>query len=132
MGRHSPAVVAWCARCLLLLSSILLVGCGELAIKDAASLFAPTLQRSEVVGFLAGLATTVAAVPDLLAMLKKRSGAGMNPRMAAIMCVFQVVWIYYGLLIRSRPVIGWNLVAVVINSVSVGAYLHFVRKEQSR
>jgi MtN3 and saliva related transmembrane protein len=90
------------------------------------------LHRSEIFGFVAGFGTTFAAVPDLIAMLRKRSSAGMNPRMAAIMCVFQVVWIYYGLLIRSRPVIGWNLVAVVINSVSVGAYLHFVRKEQSR
>jgi hypothetical protein len=29
----------------------------------------------------------------------------MNPRMAAIMGVFQVLWVYYGLLIVSRPVV---------------------------
>jgi MtN3 and saliva related transmembrane protein len=120
-----------CLRCVLLLTAIALVGCADLTI-DVPSLLAPRLHRSEIFGFVAGFGTTFAAVPDLLAMLRKRSSAGMNPRMAAIMCVFQVVWIYYGLLIRSRPVIGWNLVAVVINSVSVGAYLHFVRKEQSR
>jgi MtN3 and saliva related transmembrane protein len=56
----------------------------------------------------------------------------MNPRMAAIMCAFQVVWIYYGLLIGSRPVIAWNFIAVVINALSVGAYLYFIRRERSR
>jgi len=69
-------------------------------------------------------------VPDLIAMLKRRSSAGMNPRMAAIMGVFQLAWIYYGLLIASRPVIAWNLVAVVINFISVAAFRYFSRKEK--
>jgi MtN3 and saliva related transmembrane protein len=129
MRKKSGGIVRWCV---LLLSAIALVGCADLAIRDVASLFAPTLQRSEIVGFLAGLGTTFAAVPDLVTMLKKRSSAGMNPRMAAIMCVAQLVWIYYGLLIGSRPVIAWNIVAVVINAVSVGAYLHFTGTERDR
>jgi MtN3 and saliva related transmembrane protein len=54
----------------------------------------------------------------------------MNPRMAAILGVFQILWVYYGLLIASRPVIVWNVIAVLINFLSVGAYLHFVPKEK--
>jgi MtN3 and saliva related transmembrane protein len=76
---------------------------------------------------LAGFGTTFAAVPDLIAMLKRRSSASMNPRMATIMGVFQVLWVYYGLLIASRPKILWNVVAVLINFLSVGAYRYFVR-----
>jgi MtN3 and saliva related transmembrane protein len=53
----------------------------------------------------------------------------MNPRMAAILATFQLTWIYYGLLIGSRPVIAWNLIAVVINSLSVAAHSHFARQE---
>jgi uncharacterized protein with PQ loop repeat len=113
----------------LLPSLIALQGCESLGIHDTASLLAPSLKRSEVVGFVAGFGTTFAALPDLLAMLKRRSSAGMNPRMAGIMCVFQVAWVYYGLLIASRPVIAWNVVAIVINALSVGAYLYFVRRE---
>jgi uncharacterized protein with PQ loop repeat len=52
--------------------------------------------------------------------------------MAAIMGAFQILWVYYGLLILSRPVIAWNVVAVLINFLSVGAYLHFARKEKSK
>ena len=56
----------------------------------------------------------------------------MNPRMVAIMGIFQILWVYYGLLIMSRPVIAWNIVAVLINSLSVGAYFHFARKGKTQ
>jgi MtN3 and saliva related transmembrane protein len=109
---------------------ILLSGCQDLVPKDTESLLIPRFQKSEVIGFLAGFGTTFAALPDLIAMFRRRSSAGMNPRMAAIMAVFQILWIYYGLLIVSRPVIVWNIIAVLTNSFSVGAYLHYVRKER--
>jgi MtN3 and saliva related transmembrane protein len=116
----------------LLLSVIMLYGCEDLAIRDTSSLLVPRFQRSEILGFVAGFGTTFAAVPDLVAMLKRRSSAGINPRMAGIMGVFQIVWVYYGLLILSRPVIAWNMIAVVINFLSVGAYLYFVRRERQQ
>jgi MtN3 and saliva related transmembrane protein len=120
------------ARILVLLSVIVLPGCEGLVVGDTQSLIAPRLLRSEIVGIIAGFGTTFAAVPDLLAMLRRRSSAGMNPRMAAITGAFQIVWIYYGLLILSRPVIVWNTVAVLINFLSVGAYVHFARRERNR
>lgn len=45
------------------------------------------------------------------------------------MGVFQLLWVYYGLLIASRPVVAWNLLAILINFVSAGAFRHFARKE---
>jgi MtN3 and saliva related transmembrane protein len=125
MDRHKKLFLA-----LLGISFIAFSGCDDLVPRDVPSLLVPTLHRSEIIGFLAGFGTTFAAVPDLVSMLKRRSSAGMNPRMAAIMCVFQILWVYYGLLIASRPVIAWNLIAVFTNSLSVGAYVYFVRKER--
>ncbi len=119
-------------RGVLLLSVIMLCGCEGLAVHDASSLLVPRFQRSEVLGFVAGFGTTCAALPDLIAMIKRRSSKGMNPTMAGIMGVFQIVWIYYGLLILSRPVIAWNMIAVVVNFLSVGAYLRFARREKNR
>jgi MtN3 and saliva related transmembrane protein len=106
-----------------------LCGCDALGVHDTASLLLPSFQRSEVFGFVAGFGTTFAAVPDLVAMLRRRSSVGMNPRMAAIMGAFQILWVYYGLLILSRPVIAWNIVAVLINFLSVGAYFYFRGRE---
>ena len=114
---------------ILLPSLITLTGCEDLVPHDTQSLLDPNLRRSEVVGIVAGFGTTFAALPDLIAMLKRRSSAGMNPRMSTIMGVFQILWVYYGLLIVSRPVVIWNVIAVLVNSLSVGAYFHFVHKE---
>ena len=111
-------------------SLVMLAGCGELTVEDPASLLSPSYRRSDVVGFVAGLGTTFAALPDLIGMLKRRSSKGMNPRMAAIMGSFQIVWVYYGLLIASQPVILWNIVAVATNFFSVGAYFYFARRER--
>jgi MtN3 and saliva related transmembrane protein len=116
----------------LFLSLMMLCGCKELVPHDARSLLIPELQRSEIFGFVAGLGTTFAAVPDLLSMLRRRSCAGMNPRMATITGCFQILWVYYGLLIVSRPVVGWNLIGVLINFFSVGAYRHFLKLERTR
>jgi uncharacterized protein with PQ loop repeat len=127
MGRFNKVTLA-----VLFLSVITLYGCQDLVPRDTSSLLSPRFRRSEILGFVAGLGTTFAAVPDLVAMLKRRSSAGMNPRMAAITGAFQILWVYYGLLIASRPVIIWNIVAVLINFLSVGAYGHFARKEKAK
>ncbi|HEX6944189.1 MAG TPA: SemiSWEET family transporter [Gemmatimonadaceae bacterium] len=94
-------------------------------------MIASDLQRSEIVGLVAGFGTTFAALPDLVRMLRHRSIRGVSPIMATILAVFQVVWIYYGFLIDSRPLVLWNMVAIVINSTTVGVYLRFARLEKA-
>lgn len=119
-------------RILLILGliAITLHGCEGLGVTDTQSLLIPRFTRSEILGFVAGFGTTFAAVPDLIAMLRRGSSAGMNPRMATIMGLFQIAWVYYGLLIASRPVILWNIIAVATNFFSVGAYLYYDRRER--
>jgi uncharacterized protein with PQ loop repeat len=116
---------------LFILNLITVWGCQDLVPHDTRSLLIPKFRRSEILGFVAGFGMTFAALPDLLAMFRRRSSAGMNPRMAAILGIFQILWVYYGLLIASRPVIAWNIVAVLVNFVSVGAYWYFIRKERA-
>ncbi|SDY82177.1 SemiSWEET family sugar transporter [Nitrosomonas sp. Nm33] len=89
------------------------------------------MEGHEIIGFVAGFGTTFAAVPDLLVILKRRSSKGMNPTMAGIMGTFQIVWAYYGILIDSMPVVVWNIIAVVINSLMVGAFFYFARTEKN-
>ena len=114
----------------LLPGALVLGGCASIGIHDTQSLLAPSLSRSEIVGFVAGFGTTFAAIPDLVKMIKGRSSQGINPTMASIMAVFQIAWIYYGLLVASRPVIVWNVVGVVTNSLTVWAYRSFSRRER--
>jgi uncharacterized protein with PQ loop repeat len=123
-------ILRWALGLLCFSSAVGLLACEGLGVHDTQSLLVPRFQRSEVFGFVAGFGTTFAAVPDLIAMLRRRSSQGMNPRMAAIMGAFQILWVYYGLLIVSRPVVLWNLIAVLTNLFSVSAYLHYARRER--
>jgi uncharacterized protein with PQ loop repeat len=109
-------------------SLLVLAGCAGSLTVDAQSLLLPQFTRSEVLGFVAGFGTTFAAVPDLISMLRRKSTQGMNPRMAGIMGAFQILWIWYGLVIASRPVVLWNMIAVLTNFFSVAAYFYFARK----
>jgi len=129
-ARSSTSRINRGQACIFVLSLLPLVGCRDLTPHHLESLIKPNTELSEIVGFLAGLGTTFAAFPDLIAMLKRRSSLGMNPRMGTIMGAFQILWIYYGLLIASRPVVIWNVIAVCINFLTVGAYAYFVRKEK--
>ena len=86
------------------------------------------MEVTQIVGFVAGAGTTFAALPDLIAMLKRGSSDGMNPRMAAILGTFQILWLIYGILIGSRNIIMWNLIAIVTNYLTVGAYVYFRRR----
>jgi len=87
MGRFNKLMLA-----VLVPGLITLCACQDLVPRDTRSLLIPSLRRSEIFGFLAGFGTTFAAVPDLTAMLRRRSSAGMNPRMATIMGAFQILW----------------------------------------
>ena len=126
MTRHRNLTLA-----VVLLGLTALTGCEHLVI-DTAKIVKADIDLPEIVGIIAGFGTTFAAFPDLVAMLRRRSSEGMNPRMGAIMGAFQILWVYYGLLIASRPVIIWNVIAVFINFLTVGAYAYFLRQERAR
>jgi uncharacterized protein with PQ loop repeat len=116
---------------LVIVGLTVLTGCQHLVV-DTDKIIRSDLSLPEIIGLLAGFGTTFAAFPDLLAMLRRRSSEGMNPRMGAIMGAFQILWVYYGLLIASRPVIIWNVIAVLFNFLTVGAYAYFLRREKAR
>ena len=90
------------------------------------------MDPAQIIGFVAGLGTSFAALPDLIAMLKRRSGIGMNPRMAAVSGTFQILWITYGILIGSRNITIFSVMAFVTNYLTVGAYVYFRRQEARR
>ena len=69
-------------------------------------------------------------VPDVLAVLRRKSSEGTNPGMGAIMGAFQVLWVYYGLLIGSRPVILWNVIVVMVNLSAVGVFAYYLQREK--
>jgi uncharacterized protein with PQ loop repeat len=87
------------------------------------------METTQVIGFLAGAGTTFAALPDLIAMIRRKSSIGMNPRMAAILGTFQILWVIYGANTGSRNIVMWSVIAIITNYLTVGAYFFFRRRE---
>ena len=83
--------------------------------------FAVLLPGALVLGGCAGI-----GIQDAQAVVEP----GHQPDDGGITAVFQIAWIYYGLLVASRPVIVWNVVGVVTNSLTVWAYKNFSRRER--
>jgi MtN3 and saliva related transmembrane protein len=63
---------------------------------------------STAVGFLAGLLTTAANVPQVWKTYRSRTGEGLSFRMLVILASGLALWIVYGGLNRSMPKIVAN------------------------
>ena len=74
---------------------------------------------STVVGFTAGLLTTAANVPQVWKTYSSRSAKGLSFRMLVILATGLGLWIVYGVMNSSLPIIianaaGLTLVAALI------------------
>jgi hypothetical protein len=52
--------------------------------------------------------------------------------MAAILAVFQALWVIDGYFVGSRNVVMWSAIAVCVNASTVGAYYYFSRAEKRK
>jgi len=68
----------------------------------------------ETVGFLAGLLTTAANVPQVITTYRHHSGKGLSFRMLLILCVGLAMWVAYGVLHRAWPLIIFNSISLVL------------------
>lgn len=71
---------------------------------------------TSLIGFLAGALTTIAFLPQLTKTLKTRSAKDLSYGMLATFCTGVLLWLIYGLLIQSGPVIAANLVTLILAS----------------
>jgi MtN3 and saliva related transmembrane protein len=77
------------------------------------------------VGFLAGLLTTAANVPQVWKTYRSRSGEGLSFRMLVLLASGLALWIAYGALSRSMPIIVANVAGLVLVLALIGMKLIF-------
>jgi MtN3 and saliva related transmembrane protein len=70
----------------------------------------------DVVGYAAGFLTTAAFVPQVVKTFKERSARDISLGMYVLFCIGVGMWLFYGLLIASWPVVGSNLVTLLLSS----------------
>jgi len=67
-----------------------------------------------IMGLLAGTMTTIAFLPQLIQTWKTRSAKDVSLGMFLIFTTGVVLWVIYGLMIQSLPIIAANAVTLVL------------------
>ena len=69
---------------------------------------------TEIIGFIAGIGTTIAFIPQVIQSLKTKSTKDINLVMYMIFCSGVFLWLIYGFLIESYPVIIANGITFIL------------------
>ena len=70
---------------------------------------------TDAIGFLAGALTTIAFVPQALKIYTTKSGKDVSARMLLIFSAGVILWLTYGIMIESLPVILANVVTLILS-----------------
>jgi MtN3 and saliva related transmembrane protein len=85
-----------------------------LSLTDAAAYNSTMRDPVTALGYLAGVFTTAAFIPQLVRARRSRSTKDLSLPMFLIFTTGVVLWLVYGIAIRSAPVIAANGVTLVL------------------
>ncbi|MGY8949279.1 MAG: SemiSWEET transporter [Flavobacteriales bacterium] len=71
----------------------------------------------ELIGFIAAILTTVAFIPQVYKVWQTKSVSGMSLTMYLIFFCGVLLWLVYGLIINSLPMIIGNAVTIVLTLI---------------
>ena len=77
------------------------------------------------IGLVAGLLTTTAFIPQVWKIYRTKSGKDISARMFSLFSAGIVLWLVYGILLRSLPLILSNAVTLVLSLTIIGLKLHY-------
>jgi MtN3 and saliva related transmembrane protein len=79
----------------------------------------------ELIGLVAGGLTTVSFLPQVIKTWKSKSAKDLSLVMFSLFCLGIVLWLIYGLLIHSLPVILSNAFTLILSSTILFFKLKF-------
>jgi MtN3 and saliva related transmembrane protein len=82
----------------------------------------------EVLGYVAACLTTLSFAPQAWLIFRTRNVAGVSLGMYGAMTAGVVLWLVYGVLIRSWPLVAANLVTLSLAGSILGMKLRLSRK----
>lgn len=82
---------------------------------------------TDVLGLMAGILTTIAFVPQVLKIHRTRSGKDISRGMISIFSVGVLLWLVYGIVIDSLPLILANSVTLVLTLAIIALKIHYGR-----
>ncbi len=84
----------------------------------------------EVIGFFAGALTTVAFLPQVIKVYRRKSASDISWIMMLLFITGVVLWIVYGLLIQKSPIVIANIVTFSLSMAIIILKLYYDRKNK--
>jgi MtN3 and saliva related transmembrane protein len=78
-----------------------------------------------IIGFAAAALTTVAFIPQVLKVWRTRSAADISLGMYCLFTLGVALWLVYGILIYSWPIILANLVTMILAGTMLAMKIKF-------
>jgi len=82
----------------------------------------------EAIGLIAGVCTTISFIPQVRRTLRTRSTGDLSLSMFLVFTVGVVLWLIYGILIKSMPIILANGVTFLLTGTILISKILFGRK----
>ena len=83
------------------------------------------METTDLIGFAAGLLTTIAFVPQVLKIWRTRSAADVSLATFIAFTVGVGLWLAYGIARQEPPIILWNAVTLVLAGAILAMKLRF-------
>lgn len=87
------------------------------------------MDLAELVGFAAAVCSMSSFVPQIIKIWRERDASSVALRMYVITVTGFTLWTIYGFLIDSLPVIGANLVCLVLSGIILVLKWRFSRQD---
>jgi MtN3 and saliva related transmembrane protein len=84
-----------------------------------------TIEWNDLLGMSAGALTAASRVPQIVKTWKTRSAGGLSLLMYAMLCTGFVLWLTYGIMTKSLPIILSNVVSLGFNAVLLAFRFRF-------
>ncbi|MBC7000877.1 SemiSWEET transporter [Cytophaga sp. FL35] len=73
------------------------------------------MQVTEIIGILAGVFTTIAALPQIITAIRNRACKDVSPIMFIILIIGVGLWTIYGIMKEDWPIIVTNGISTILN-----------------
>ena len=77
------------------------------------------------IGLVAGLLTTSAFIPQVLKIYRTKSGKDISARMFSLFSAGIVLWLIYGIMLQSMPLILSNVVTLVLSLTIIALKIRY-------
>ncbi|MBC7108456.1 MAG: SemiSWEET transporter [Methanomassiliicoccales archaeon] len=82
-----------------------------------------------LLGLLAGFLTTMGFVPQIVKGFRTKKMEDVSSGMLLLLGIGMFLWMVYGILIDSLPVIFWNAIALSLNVVLIALKMKYQRTQ---